>query len=540
MSNIIQIPTLGDGDVSGVVGSIFVSVGDLVDEDTIAFEVETDKVVVEVPCGSSGVIKALLLNSGDNVQAGQDMLEITTSDNSEDGAEPSSEKVETEEVFQEENTAVEESEGAGAQHVSLECVLPSLGDGDVKGIVGGIHVSPGSHVCEGDVILEVETDKVVVEVPSEHTGRVIELLLSSGDEARSGTPYVCIEVENTSSSASKVKETMPKSPDVERVTKAEVKPSASSSSFLKTEVSSLVGVKAGPSTRRFARELGVDLGSVSGTGSRGRITVADVKSYVRNSSTAEVQSEAKSIAKSIALPDVSQFGPTHRVGLSKIAQATSANMDRSWSQVPHAWADQKLDITELERHRKRLKADALQRGCPLTITAFLCKAMAQTIREFPLFNACYDEEAGELIYRDYINIGIAVDTPRGLVVPVIKSADQKNVLEIAADISLLSEKAVNGKLALSDMQGSGITLSNLGGLGVSGIKPMVNWPEVAILGVAAGSMEPQWSGDAFVPRLRMPVSMGIDHRVINGADAARFLATFKRLVEDPVRLGVGF
>ena len=305
-------------------------------------------------------------------------------------------------------------------------------------------------------------------------------------------------------------------------------------------------VSAGPSARRLARQLGIELSQLKGSGVRGRISRNDVKAYTKEkmqTSDASINSNNASMVQK-PLPDFSTFGEIRREAATRIQQVTAENMSHSCQRIPHAWIQQEIDITDLENARKRHKDQVKSQGGSLTITAILTKLLAQVINEFPVFSAAYDENNKEFVFRDYRHIGVAVDTPRGLVVPVIKDVNTKSIVELAQDLTQISIKARDGKLKPADMQGSVMTISNLGGLGVTGIMPVINWPEAAILGVTAAQWLPRLAQDkgvapeqgSFVPRLMMNVSLGFDHRIINGADAARFLARLKSYCEDPALL----
>jgi pyruvate dehydrogenase E2 component (dihydrolipoamide acetyltransferase) len=286
---------------------------------------------------------------------------------------------------------------------------------------------------------------------------------------------------------------------------------------------------AGPASRRLARELGVDLTTVKGSGRRGRILKQDVKDFAKYL-IQEKSSQQNVHNMTPDLPDLSSYGEVTRRDMNKIESVTCTNMQRAWDQIPHAWLQKNIDITELEAGRKRNK----QKVASLTMTAIIVKAMAHGLKKFPSFNSAIDNQQQQFVLRNYIHIGVAVDTPKGLVIAVIRHVDQLNIAQISEELNRLAEKARAGKLALLEMKGAGITLSNLGGMGVDGLQPIVNWPEVAIVGVAACSRQPVYFDDEIRPRMIMPLTLGFDHRAINGADAARFLSYMEEMLNNPV------
>jgi len=289
---------------------------------------------------------------------------------------------------------------------------------------------------------------------------------------------------------------------------------------------------ANPGARRLARELGIDLSVVTGSGKRGRITTCDVKHYIRQRNQPNNNSARQGNDVNSPLPDFSRFGPVRRESLNSIARATSANMAQAWSRIPHAWVQQKIDITELEAWRQKHREDVKQQGGALTMTVILVKAVAVALTSFPKLNSSYDDENNELIYKDYTDIGIAVDTEHGLLAPALRQVDRKGLVDLSQELKQAAEKARARKLAPQDLQGAGITVSNLGGIGLNAIFPIVNWPEVAIVGAAVSAIEAAYINENFLPRRIITVTLGFDHRVINGAEAAKFLVHLKNLLED--------
>ncbi|MGC8904711.1 2-oxo acid dehydrogenase subunit E2 [Thermus sp.] len=411
----------------------------------------------------------------------------------------------------------------------MEVRLPELGDNVTQATVVGVLVKEGDRVEPGQPLLELETDKAVVEVPAEAGGVVKRVLVKVGDEVRPGQPFLELSEAEGGAEAPPRAEEKPEAP----APKAEEAPRPAPKEPSGPERRL---IPAAPSIRRLARELGVDLGQLRGTGLAGRITEEDVR---RAAGLAKAPAAPPAVPAP-SLPDFSKWGPVRREPMSGVRKATVRSMSQAWAQVPMVTHFDEADITELEALRKRYAKKAEEKGFRLTLTAFLLKALALTLKTFPKFNASLDVEAQEIVYKDYVHIGVAVDTPHGLLVPVIRDVDKKGVLALARELQALSERARERKLAPEEMQGGTFSLSNLGGIGGTGFTPIVNWPEVAILGVSRSQMKPLWDPEkeAFVPRLLMPFGLTYDHRLIDGADAARFCRHLAGLLEDPVGLAL--
>ena len=424
--------------------------------------------------------------------------------------------------------------------------LPSLGEGVASAAVARILVKTGERVAAGQPLLEVETDKVTVEVPAEVAGIVEAIHFAVGDEIPAGGIYATLRDAEGEAAAPPADEkseekTEPAPPVAETPPPPAIAPTEAPSPAA-PEIPPFPRaqgqiVPAGPVSRRMARELGVEIADVQGSGYRGRINAADVQAHVRRL-LSERPASAGSLPSHPPLPDLTAFGPVQRRPLSRIGQATAANMQRSWSEIPHAWLQEEADISELEAARQRHKARVAEAGGTLTLTALLVKALAGALAAFPLFNSVLDEEKNEVIERGYSHIGVAMDTERGLLVPVLRDVGQKSLLQIAQELAGLTGKARQNRLAADDLQGAGFTLSNLGGMGLTGITPLVNWPQVAILGVAGGREMPRYVNGKLRPRLLLPMTLGFDHRLINGADGARFLAHLRQTLEDPFLLAL--
>ncbi|MBQ0721493.1 MAG: 2-oxo acid dehydrogenase subunit E2 [Gammaproteobacteria bacterium] len=447
--------------------------------------------------------------------------------------------------------------------------IPELGDGDITGTVVSLVVKVGDTVNCGDSLIEVETEKAILELPAEIDGVVEAFLVAPDQVVKQGESFISIKALAKSAGAAPVEAESTHKPAQQEspapVKSCRQKPPSSdgnssdgnssdnnsdNNSGNNTGQKSAVAIQqttssqclpAGPATRRLARELGVDLARISEAGHGGRIDKAAVKAFAKQM-LSQQQNNSPSLQMP-ALPDLSAFGPLTVQPMSGIQKATSRNMTQAAARIPHAWLQRRIDITQLEQGRQQHKAQLKSEGCALTLTALLGKIIGLACARHPIFNASLDEQNQEIIFRQNINLGIAVDTPRGLVVPVLNDISSQSVKEIALQITQLSEKARAGKLQPKEMKGGSITLSNLGGLGASGVFPIINWPEVAIIGVGAGEWLPTYVGGDInappEPRLIMPLTLAFDHRVINGADGARFLDTVAELCENPFLVLVG-
>ena len=419
----------------------------------------------------------------------------------------------------------------------MEVKLPELGDNVTQATVVGVLVKEGDRVEPGQPLLELETDKAVVEVPAEAGGVVKRVLVKVGDEVRPGQPFLELAEAEGGAEAPPLKAEerpeapAPKAEEAPRPAPKEAPPAPQEAPSERRLI------PAAPSIRRLARELGGDLPRLRGTGLAGRITEEDVR---RAAGLGEAAPAALPAAPAPRLPDFTKWGPVRREPMSGVRKATVRSMSQAWAQVPMVTHFDEADVTELEALRKQYAKKAEEKGFRLTLTAFLLKALALTLKAFPKFNASLDVEAQEIVYKDYIHIGVAVDTPHGLLVPVIRDVDRKGVLRLAEELQEISQRARERKLSPEEMQGATFSLSNLGGIGGTGFTPIVNWPEVAILGVSRSQMKPLWDPgkEAFVPRLVMPFSLTYDHRLIDGADAARFCRHLAGILEDPLGLAL--
>jgi pyruvate dehydrogenase E2 component (dihydrolipoamide acetyltransferase) len=416
----------------------------------------------------------------------------------------------------------------------IEVRVPDIGDfGEVPVIE--IHVSPGDTVALDDPLVTLESDKATMDVPAPAAGIVEEVLVKLEDRVAEGTPVLTLRGESTAPGSTAEEPPEAVAPESDAPAAPDPAPAAPDSAPAPERPAASNGgpVYASPSVRRLARERGVDLHSVSGSGRKGRITKDDVEGFVPGASPAAPGGGGGAAIPGLDLApwpsiEFEKFGPIERVQRSRIQRISAPNLARNWVMIPHVTHNDEADITELEAWRKQLNSE--QQDVKVTMVAFLIAASVATLKEFPDFNSSLDGD--ELVLKRYYNIGFAADTPGGLVVPVIKDADKKGLLEIARDLTELSGKAREGKLSPSDMSGGSFTISSLGGIGGTSFTPIVNAPEVAILGVTRSAIKPVWNGSEFVPRLMLPLSLSYDHRVIDGAAAARFVVALVGVLSD--------
>ena len=453
--------------------------------------------------------------------------------------------------------------------------LPELGENITAGDVVRVLVKPGDTIAKDQAILELETDKATIEVPSSVAGVVKDVQVKPGDKIKVGQVILTVDEGKESKDPAKESSDTTPAPQREdaggpsqRATPEEAPPEEETSAAQpsadvapRQKRGEVVDISRGPratpqsapspdatpgnappaapSVRRIARELGVDIRQLSGTGSGGRITVDDVQGFVRQALASGGGGGATSSAgPQQALPDFSKWGEVERKPLSNIRRKTAEHLSHAWNAIPHVTNHDKADITALEELRNKYGPQAERAGGKLTVTVVALKILASAVRKFPQFAASIDLKGGQLIYKKYAHMGVAVDTDRGLLVPVIRDVDRKGIVELSAELAKLSDKARAGKLSLDEMSGGVLTVTNLGGIGGVGFTPIVNWPEVAILGISRGSLEPVWNGHEFQPRMMLPLSLSYDHRVIDGADAARFLRWVADAFEQPFVLAL--
>jgi len=443
--------------------------------------------------------------------------------------------------------------------MTVEFKLPELGENIEAGDVVGILVAVGDQVEPNQPVLELETDKATIEVPIDTAGKITEIFVITGDKATVGQPVFTLEPTapeadtaetpaTTEPAPAETKAPAPSEAESEAAAPEPDAPAAPSEAppapgqprrtTLSPETSpdpQRSQVPAAPNLRRLAREIGVDITQVEGTGPQGRLTMADVKRQARH----RVQQGGGAVSVTASpLPDFAKWGAVRREPMSNLRRAAAEHLSQAWATIPHVTQFDQADIQEVEALRKRFAPKAEQAGGKLTITAILLKIAGAALKAFPKFNASLDMENQEIIYKDYFHIGVAVDTERGLLVPVIRDVDRKNIFELAVELSEVAQKARDRKLTLEEMQGGNFSITNLGGIGGTNFTPIVNAPEVAILGVARGRIEPVYRDGQFEPRLMLPLALSYDHRLIDGADAARFLRWVVEALEEPVLMSL--
>ena len=541
----IKVPDLGGADEVEII-EIIVSEGDSVEEEDPILTVESDKASVELPAPVAGKISKITVKVGDKVKEGDVIGMLAASGDaggSDDAADDKSEQTEEKseapsEARSEDAKPAPKKKKSGGSRTEVVKV-PSL-DGFEDVPVIEINVAEGDTVGEEDPLVTVESDKATMEIPSPYAGKIGKILVKEGDKLSEGSDLLEMTIEDdgddegeSEDSGDSARADSQESKPEKSQGKQESEPQPQGSTY--EPPSPGTKVHAGPAVRKLARELGADLTRVKGSGPKGRIVKDDVHAYVKSQLQQAQQGGGVAVASGIPgvkLPDFSQFGEIEREGMSRMMAATATNMQRSWLNVPHVTQFDDADITEMEDFRKAQKAAGEKRGVKMTPLPFLLKACAAALAELPQFNVSLDMERKEVVRKKYSHIGIAVDTPHGLMVPVIRDVDQKGLWELAAESAELAQKARDKQLKPAEMQGACFTITSLGGIGGTAFTPIVNTPEVAILGVSKASMKPVWDGKEFQPRLMLPLSLSYDHRAVNGADAARFTNLLTQLLGD--------
>jgi len=574
-----KLPELGENIEQGDLVRLMVAPGATVAAGQSVMELETDKAVVEVPSSVSGTVQEIRVKEGDKIKVGQVIFTV-------DGAEaraPAEPAVKAaaaapaagpQPVPQKPAAPARSAPASVASAVPApassgpsEFKLPELGENITQGDLVRLMIAPGAKVSEGQPVMELETDKAVVEVPSSVSGEVKEVKVKEGEKIKVGQVIFTLE-----GGASAPLPARSRNAPVEHVSgqhgarlafqaaiRAEGKteeqalppdqPQVAAPVFsMPVQLGKVAGtenrqpVPAAPHVRRLAREIGVDIYDVKGTGPGGRVSEDNVKMYAKAllaaaATTAQAPPRAGHFAQP-QLPDFAKWGKVERVSMRGVRRKTAEHLAESWNTIPHVTQHDRADITELEQLRARFAPKAAEAGGKMTVTAIALKVCSAALKVFPQFNASIDIEKEEIVYKQYINIGVAADTDRGLLVPVIRDVDKKNIVELAVELSQLSKKARDKKLTPADMDGGTFTITNLGGIGGIGFTPIVNHPEVAILGLSRSRMEPEWINGKFEPRLILPLSLSYDHRLIDGADAARFLRWIAEAFEQPFLLSV--
>ncbi|MDB5337014.1 MAG: aceF [Planctomycetaceae bacterium] len=557
-----KLPNLGEGIKSADIAGISVKEGDTIEPNQNVLELETDKAVVELPCPSGGKLLKIHVKQGQTVEPGAVLFTLEGN-----GAEKAAHAKPAAPAAAAPKAAAPAAAPASAAppaapkaaapataggKQTFNC--PNLGEGIKSADVSSLSVKVGDTITAGQNVMEVETDKAVVELPCSIAGQVVEVHVQQGATIKPGTPLLTVA---TSGAAAAPPAPAPEAPKASAAAPAPVAtpgkpvpvaPVSPSSTPAPTATAATVAASAadsqkiapapaGPATRRMARQLGVDLHHVTGTGPGGRITMDDVQGHVKQimqgSKTIPGQASAKAPAP--PLPDFSQFGPLERKAMNRIAKTSAANLSYAWQTIPHVTQNDLADVTELEAGRKRHTTNQ-KTGAKITMTVLAIKAVVAALKQYPNFNSSLDSNTDEIILKQYYHIGVAVDTEYGLVVPVIRDANHKSILEIAAELDGLASKARERKLSPSDFQGGTFTITNLGGIGGTTFSPIVNWPEVAILGMSRAKQQMVIMDGEPKVRLMLPLSLSYDHRVVNGADAARFITKVSGLLADPSQL----
>lgn len=521
MSIEIQVPDIGADEVE--VTEVMVKVGDKVEAEQSLITVEGDKASMEVPSPQAGVVKEIKIAVGDKVTTGKLIMIF---DSAEGASAPAAAPA-----------APVAAPAAPATAALKEVAVPDIGGDEVE--VTEIMVKVGDAITAEQSLITVEGDKASMEVPAPFAGTVKEIKIATGDKVKTGSLIMTFEVAGAAPAPTAAPASAPvAAPAAAPVASAPAKAADSKNEFVENDAY----IHATPVIRRLAREFGVNLAKVKGTGRKGRILREDVQAYVKD---AIKRAEAPAAAGG-GLPgmlpwpkiDYSKFGEVEEVELGRIQKISGANLSRNWVMIPHVTLMEEVDTTEVEEFRKQQNKEAEKKKLDVKITplVFVMKAVARALEEMPRFNSSISEDAQRLFLKKYINIGIAVDTPNGLVVPVFKDVNKKGIMELSRELGEVSKKARAGKLTAADMQGGCFTISSLGGIGTTGFAPIVNAPEVAIMGLSRSSIKPVWNGSEFVPRLMLPMSLSFDHRVIDGADGARFITLVGQLMSDIRRL----
>ncbi len=520
----VEVPDIGGAENVDVI-EVCVQPGQDVQEGDSLIVLESDKASMEVPAPASGKVVSVSIKEGDKVSAGSPILVLSTQAAPAAASTPA---------------ASAEPAPSAAQSSTMDLVVPDIGGAEGVDVIE-VSVAVGADIQEGDSLIVLESDKASMEVPAPAAGKVVELTIKEGDKVSMGTVIGKLQVAGASQSAAEPKAQAPASAKSASATSAPAQEATSApvAQAAASTAKSDASVYAGPAVRKLARQLGVELSEVKASGPRGRITKDDVRNFVKSVMENRGKGAAAAVGGGIpAMPEIdfSQFGQVEMVKMSKIKKITAFNMTRNWLNIPAVTQFDDVDITELESFRKSMKDEAEKAGVKLTPVPFLLKACAAALKAEPSFNVSLHADGEHIVQKHYVHIGMAVDTPNGLVVPVIRDVDKKGLFELAAEATALAKKAREGKLLPKEMQGGCFTISSLGAIGGTGFTPIVNAPEVGILGVSRAEIRPQWDGKAFVPRMMLPLCLSYDHRAINGGDAGRFLTYLGSLLSDVRRL----
>ena len=585
MSNTVEIKVPDIGDAKDVeVIEILVAVGDTIEAEQSLVTLESDKSSMEIPASQGGVVKAISVKVGDKVSEGAVILEVEAGEAgatkeeapakaaSEDKAAPAAsadgvvaDEAEKQEADGPTEGGKDESADAGSSAgATITVEVPDIGDATDVSVIE-VMVAVGDEIKAEQSLITVETDKASMEIPSTHAGTIKSISVKVGDKVSKGSAVLELQTAGSAKPAPKSEQASKEAaPKAAQPAKAAAPANASAPAKAEAAPEKAAGEKAAPaqalqdenlapnklphaspSVRKFARELGANLSKIDGSGPKSRITIDDVRAFVKQALAAPAAVAAGTTSGGEGaglnlLPwpkvDFTKFGEIEAKPLSRIKKISGANLHRNWVMIPHVTNNDEADITDLEALRVALNKENEKSGVKVTMLAFLIKAVVAALKKFPEFNASLDGD--NLVYKHYFHVGFAADTPNGLVVPVIRDADKKGILELATESSALAKKARDGKLLPAEMQGGCMSISSLGGIGGTSFTPIINAPEVAILGVSRSSQQPVWDGKQFVPRLILPLSLSYDHRVIDGASAARFNAYLGALLADFRRIAL--
>ena len=543
MSELIRVPDIGSGD--GEVIELFVKVGDRIEADQSILTLESDKASMEIPAPKAGVVKSLKVKLGDRLKEGDELLELEVEGGA---AAPEAPAPAAAPAAAEKPAAAPAAEApaapaaAPAQSTVQDIHVPDIGSSGKAKIIE-ILVKAGDTVEADQSLITLESDKASMEIPSPAAGVVESISVKLDDEVGTGDFILKLKVAGAAAPAAPAQAAAPAAAKAEAPAAAPAAPAAKAAAPAPAPApaaapaASGAKVHAGPAVRQLAREFGVELSAVSPSGPHGRVIKEDVQAYVKTMMQKAKEAPAAGATGGAGIPpipvvDFSRFGEVEEVAMTRLMQIGASSLHRSWLNIPHVTQFDQADITELEAFRVAQKAVAEKAGVKLTVLPLLLKSCAHLLKEMPDFNSSLAPSGKAIIRKKYVNIGFAVDTPDGLLVPVIKNVDQKSLLQLAAEAAALAAKARDKKLTADDMQGACFTISSLGHIGGTGFTPIVNAPEVAILGVSKATIQPVWDGKAFQPKLMLPLSLSYDHRVINGAAAARFTQRLSQLLGD--------
>lgn len=546
----IKVPDLGDASEVEVI-ELLVAVGDKVSENDSLLVLESDKAAMEIPAPMAGVVKSIAVNLGDQVSTGSEILTLevegdgAATEEPEVNSGPAEESPAAEPAPEPEpETGASVASASTATGESKVVDVPDLGTDDEVEIIE-VHVSAGDSIAADDSLITLESDKAAMEVPAPEAGVVEELLVKVGDKVKTGASILKLKTSGASAgdqagAKASAAESGAPAPQAQaekpsQTSTPSTSPASSAASTAPAAKTSSDKVYAGPAVRKLARELGVDLSKVPGSGAKSRIVKEDIHEYVKSriNNAPSVAAPGMPMIEDI---DFSQFGEIEKVDRSKLEKLTAANMHRNWSLVPHVAQFNEADVTDLEDFRAELKPEAEKRGTRLTFLPFLLKACASALAKYPQFNVSLHSSGEYVIRKKYCHIGVAVATPAGLVVPVIRDVDKKSIWQLSEEVLEMTEKAKNRKLSREDMQGACFTISSLGAIGGTGFIPIVNAPEVAILGVSKTTIKPVYIGGEFMPRKMLPITLSYDHKAVNGVDGGMFADYLVTVLGDIRRL----